>query len=559
MISSNPIVQDFLEICASKGVRQFVFSPGSRNAPLAISLFNDNRFGCRVVADERSAGFIALGMALQSGETVGVCCTSGSAVLNYAPAIAEAYYQNVPLLVVSADRPEELINQGEGQSIVQPDVFKNIINASYHLPLETSSESEEARVQMELNEAIDKTHFPFKGPVHLNMQFAEPFYGTVEQSVRKTEITNSNKETNGLEESLKNTLLSDWNKAGKKLILCGQMDKDDKLSNILEQLSEDKSVVVLVENTSNLVHKNFCHCIDRLITSIKPEELEQFKPDLLLTIGGAIISKKIKVLLRSLDIPTHWDVTESRMHYDTFQKLTRPLTVSPKTLFKELLKQERNSSSGYFSLWKTRDYLTQDKHFNYLNEALYSDLKVFDLIQDSIPDNTVLHMANSSVVRYMQLFDPQKNILYQSNRGVSGIDGSTSTALGYSLLSDKVNVLLTGDISFFYDSNALWNKYLHSKFKIILINNGGGGIFRFIQGPSSTNILEDFFEAGQDLSADKICETFGVKYYQSNNLEDLEDSLRDLLLFDESPALLEIKTPSELNPEVLQNYFKTLQ
>lgn len=558
MTSANKIVQTFVELCAAKGVRHFVFSPGSRNAPLAIALFGDARFTCKVVPDERSAGFIALGMALELDQTVGVCCTSGSAVLNYAPAVAEAFYQNVPLLVVSADRPEEFIHQGEGQSINQKNVFANHIKTSVHLPKQVVSKDDVWFVERQINEALNAAQHGGKGPVHINFPFAEPLY----EVQNKADVSPKLIDHIAVEQVLTDDALTElhkaWQNAPKKLILCGQMPKNERLNYLLEQLSEDKSVAILVENTSNLVHKNFSHCIDRLITTISEKELEKFTPDILVTIGDAIISKKIKAMLRKLPLAEHWDIHPHRAHYDTYQKLTKNIQVKPEYFFKSLLELPKNSKGTFFSTWKTKDYLTQEKHFHYLDACTFSDLKAFSLIADYLPEHSAVHMGNSSVVRYMQLFDPINNITYYSNRGVSGIDGSTSTALGVSLVNDKTNILITGDISFFYDSNALWNKYLHPKFKIILINNGGGGIFRIIDGPNSTDILEEFFESKQDYNVSKLCETFGLSYFYAEGEADLAQSLEAFLLHEDKPALIEIKTPGEQNAQVLKDYFKSL-
>jgi 2-succinyl-5-enolpyruvyl-6-hydroxy-3-cyclohexene-1-carboxylate synthase len=556
--SHHKIVKALLEICAAKGVTHFVFSPGSRNAPIAVAVFNDKRFITKVIADERSAGFIAMGMALELGKPVVVCCTSGTAVLNYAPAVAEAHHQNIPLLVISADRPEEFIGQGEGQSINQKNALANFVNGSYHLPRTLIDKEAEWHTERLLNEAVDACYLGKPGPVHINMPFNEPLYGTSEDlAAYHPKIITPLKGSNTLPDSELANLMEVWNGAEKKLILCGQMPNNKRLNHVLNQLADnDPSVVVVAENVSNLQGNRFITCVDRVIESINSQNQEQFTPDILITIGDAVVSKKVKTLLRKMPITHCWDVSENRHHYDTYQQLTHDIHTSPEYLFFEILKHKTVLESNFYSSWKTLDYKNKEAHNSFLSQAPYSDFTSFATVLDFIPEGVALHLSNSSVIRYTQLFDSIKDVVYYSNRGVSGIDGSTSTALGCSLVNHKVNVLITGDVSFFYDSNALWNKYLHSKFKIILINNSGGGIFRIIPGPSDTEILEEFFETKQSYSAEHLCKTFGLEYLFADSIETLEQQMEPFLTSFDAPMLLEIQTPNALNAEVLKDYFK---
>ncbi|MFP5470529.1 MAG: 2-succinyl-5-enolpyruvyl-6-hydroxy-3-cyclohexene-1-carboxylic-acid synthase [Bacteroidia bacterium] len=560
MVSNNPIVKALVEIFAAKGIKHVIFSPGSRNAPIAVSIFNDARFTARVIADERSAGFIALGIALESKQPVVLCCTSGTALLNYAPAVAEAHYQNIPLIVLSADRPEEFIDQGEGQSINQKNVFANYINKSVNLPRAITDNDVQWHVERTINEVVDACYFPKIGPVHINVPFTEPLYQFEEPNQNyQPKIINRTATDVRLSTTEQQRLEQVWKASSKKLIVCGQMPTNKRLNHLLDNLANDTSVVVLAENLSNLYSKRFVSCTDRVIASINNANIDTFAPDLLITIGDAVVSKRIKTMLRNIKPHHHWDVNTNHFHYDTYQSLTESIHVLPEAFFESFSQQVNPQPSDYANKWKTLDYTNQEKHEAFLQSAPYSDFKAFSIIHDFIPEGVALHLSNSSVIRYAQLFDTLKDVSYYSNRGVSGIEGSTSTALGCSLVNDKVNVLITGDISFFYDSNALWNKYLHPKFKIIMINNSGGGIFRYIPGPSDTNILEEFFEAKQNYSAREICHTFGVEHLLANDETSLERQLEVLLTNFERPMLLEVKTPAELNPQVLKDYFNHLK
>jgi 2-succinyl-5-enolpyruvyl-6-hydroxy-3-cyclohexene-1-carboxylate synthase len=206
--------------------------------------------------------------------------------------------------------------------------------------------------------------------------------------------------------------------------------------------------------------------------------------------------------------------------------------------------------------------MCQEKIGSFFQTIPYSDLSVFETILDYIPEDSFLHMGNSSVVRYCQLFDPIKSIHYFSNRGTSGIDGCTSTACGVALMSpSKCNVLITGDVSFFYDSNALWSNHLPANLRIILINNGGGGIFKIIPGPNSTKQSETFFEAKHPFKAEHICKAFGVHYSHAQSIQEVENNMEHFYeqSEDRMPKLIEITTPSELNPIVLKDFFNTIR
>jgi 2-succinyl-5-enolpyruvyl-6-hydroxy-3-cyclohexene-1-carboxylate synthase len=331
----------------------------------------------------------------------------------------------------------------------------------------------------------------------------------------------------------------------------------------LKQLSEDTSVAILVENSSNLVDQNFVHCIDRTLNSIKEEELEAFAPDLLITIGGAVVSKRIKAYLRKYKPKHHYKIGFDFPYMDTYQSLTHTYECEPH-IFMWTLNQLNNDKnvSMFGSKWKQKDYLVQAKLPEFYSDLVYSDLKVFEIILDYLPEMSHLHMANSSVVRYCQLFDPIPSIRYWTNRGTSGIDGSSSTACGAAYITkDELNVLITGDVSFFYDSNAFWNQHLTSNLRIIMINNSGGGIFKIIPGPASSNQLDHYFVAEHNYSAEYICKAFGIEYMKANSIEDIEEQMEEFYQINEDgrPILMEIFTPSDINHLLLQDYFAELK
>lgn len=536
-----------------------VLSPGSRNAPLTISFDQHVEIECISVPDERSAGFFAVGMAMATREPVAICCTSGSASLNYAPAIAEAYYQRIPLLVLTADRPVEWIDQGDGQTIVQRDVYKNFIRGSFEIPQETEHPDEVWSSGRIVNEAIDRCRFPVAGPVHINIPLRESLYGQSDQAQNPKHISN----TIGnrmLDDSQLDALAENWNGHSKVLILCGQMVPNDRLQKALEILSDHPSVAILTETTANLSHHQFNSCIDRLISGFSEEDKANFRPTLLVTVGHAIVSKKVKAYLREYKPDEHWHVSEFDSHLDTFQSLTKSVICKPHQFFHGIKERIVSTSSGYKTLWKGRDLSMESKHLDFLDNAPFGDLKAYHTILDFIPDNSILHMANSTAVRYVQLFNQIKTMEYYANRGTSGIDGSTSTAAGMASIADKITTLVTGDMSFFYDSNAFWNNHLTGNFRVIILNNGGGGIFRIIPGPDTTGQLEKYFETEQNMTAEHIAKQFNLNYSCASDNETLESILANFFLPTDNnrPSILEIFTPKLENGTILRSYFDHL-
>lgn len=561
MITTNKTgISEFIQSCIDNGLHHVVCSPGSRNAPLVISFDEHPDIETYVIHDERSAGFYALGLAQELDCPVAVVCTSGSAVLNYYPAVAEAFYQSVPLVVISADRPEEWVDHGDGQTIRQEQVLKNHVKGFYSVNEFCNSNEEHAKLRNGINDMFELCNGLWKGPVHFNCPLTEPLYGTVDIDIKQNHRTRNIEITRLTVDQQK--LISDtWSSCKRKLILCGQMKPDKKLTLELSQLCNDSSVAVLVENTSNQVDRRFIHCIDRTLATISPDEIKDFQPELLITLGDAVISKRIKKFLRDSDVKAHWKIGFSFPEMDTYRHLSETFKVLPVDFIRELNSfSDKPAPSNFGSKWKQKDLMASDKIPRIMEKMPYSDLKVFDLLLDYIPEESYLHMSNSSVVRYCQLFNPVSSINYFANRGTSGIDGSTSTACGVALASPgKLNVLITGDVSFFYDSNALWSKYLGDNLRIVMINNGGGGIFRIIDGPSSSNQLEKYFEARHSHSAEHICKAFNVNYSSVSNMTDIEKELQQFFLKDDNgPKLLEINTSAEDNDQVLKDFFKLL-
>jgi len=546
-----PLAQSIIQICLDKGIKNIVISPGSRNAPLTIGFVNNPEFNCYSIADERCAGFFALGIAQQTQKPVAVVCTSGSALLNYYPAFAEAFYSQIPLIVISADRPQSKIDIGDGQTIRQENVFKNHSLYNANLIEEVSVEND-----LKINHAINRA-FAKKGPVHINAPFEEPLYQT--GSKLDVDVTISalprEKKKISIDDIIEFTNI--WNASKKKLILVGENRPNEIDAEIIDLLANDNSVVVMTETTSNLHHPSFLNNIDTIITPFSKKEFKNFQPDILITFGGMVVSKRIKAFLRGYKPKHHWHIDQLR-GYDTFGGLTKHFKVKPNLFFNQFLRFTIPIRSNYRSTFDKIATLRKLKHRDYLDKIPFSDFKVFGEVIPSLPEDCMLHLGNSSAIRYAQLFDINPSIQVFCNRGTSGIDGSTSTAIGAAVANKKQTVLITGDIGFLYDSNALWNEYTPKNFKIILINNGGGGIFRILPGHEETPVFNKFFETSHCLTAEPLAKMYGFEYSIASDETSLANNLKTFYAQNEKPGILEIFTPTRENDKILLQYFREL-
>tara|TARA_R110002096_G_scaffold132768_3_gene283279 strand:+ start:42582 stop:44267 length:1686 start_codon:yes stop_codon:yes gene_type:complete len=533
---------------------QIVISPGSRNAPIITALANDPDYNCISVPDERTAGFTALGKCMASKKPVAVVCSSGSALANYYPAVTEAYYQKLPLVILSADRPLEWIDQGIGQTIRQDNIFENHIQYSANLLGEPKDELTKNYNQRQINQALLATK---DGPVHINIPFSEPLYESVsnpEERIRFIEKVDVKRQLDAKNWA---PLYNKWNKSPKILVLAGQLDFKPELIKSIESLHNKSPFLIFSETLSNLHCTNSISSIDRLINTISEDQKKLLKPDILITIGGEIVSKMVKKLLRNPEIE-HWLVSESPEIKDSFLNLNKLIPLSPQEFFEGMLLGLSEKKAEYPKTWLNLDKIKSRKHQEFMAQSSYSDLQVVGELLHHLPKNSVLHTANSASVRYTQLFDQDPSIEHFANRGTSGIDGCSSTSLGFASMTDKIVTLLSGDIAFMYDSNAFWNNELKGNLRLLVINNNGGNIFRIIKGPKKDGNFEKFQETNHLQSAESIALRYSLSYQKAHDLIELKKELKTFYEPSERPKVLEVFTPRIESPEILQDYFRFL-
>lgn len=546
------------DLLTSHGIEDVVISPGSRNTPLVLAIDANASIRKRVVIDERIAGFVALGLALSSGRTVGLVCTSGSALLNYSPAIAEAYYQGVPLVVISADRPMQWIDQDDSQTIRQFEALGNFVKKSYDLP-----EFVEGDVEMTwyanrvINDALLTSNEGRKGPVHINVQLNQPLserVAVVENSERVVRSLRLNRQID-VEEM---EILAEMLNKKKVLIVGGFNRQDDELSAVINRLSERKNIVVLTETISNVVGKKIISTIDRVIAPLSNEELSELRADIVITFGGALVSRYVKQFLRTFHPERHFSIGYNHTTVDCFRALTDKVELSAREFFGQLEQNLRTKTPevDYNHNWQTFVARSAETHDKFISECPWSDLKAFSIIRDAVRVGRKHHivLSNGTPIRYHQLFDNFGKGYCYCNRGVSGIDGCTSTSIGIANgLDDAGTLLISGDMSFSYDVGALSVDFIPDNFKIIVINNSGGGIFRFISSTASLSQLDKYFAVKPQLPLQKLAEAYNFKYYKAVDESELIGCISEFLC-STTKSILEVVTPPEVSGELLRQY-----
>lgn len=552
MYSDKKNILQLVALLKAHGIRNVVLCPGSRNTPLIHTFANHQFFTCHSVTDERSAGFFALGLALSTGKPAAVCCTSGTAVLNLHPAIAEAYYQQIPLVVISADRPSAWIGQMDGQTLPQPNVFGSLSKCSVTLP-EIRSEEDEWYCNRLINEALLELHHHGKGPVHINVPISEPLFQFTTEELPEVRVITRYQGLNVYDLKY-DDLISRLNAYSKRMMLVGQMNLIYLFERkICKQLY--KHFAWLTEHTSNqtipgIPVKNF----DSILQSLPEEEQVKLIPDIVITYGGHIISKRLKQLLRKHPPKEHWHVSADGKIADTFCSLTTVIEMDPFEFLEKIAFLMENKNVEYPKHWEYYSKKLEEPDFD------YSQMAAIGKVLKSIPADAVLHLGNSSTVRYAQLYKIPDTVEVCCNRGTSGIEGTLSTALGYAWASDKLNFILIGDLSFFYDMNALWMNQFRGNVRILLLNNSGGEIFESLPGLEMEKRTQRFVTATHSTKAEAWAKERGFDYQAVHSLEEMEQFMPAFMQIEQNikPQFMEVFTNKSEDIRLLKEYYQNL-
>lgn len=557
------IINDLVERCAEKGIRHAVLCPGSRSAPLTLAFARNKKIKCWTFSDERSAAFIGMGMAQQTKTPVALVCTSGSAAYNFSPAIAEAWFQQIPLIIFTADRPKEWIDQFDGQTIRQTELYGRHVKKYVELPQDYTHPDSEWYANRMVNEVINLAQSGQKGPVHINAPFREPLYPSGnENSKRKTgrviesrmgESTLSSKEWIGIKQALTS--------CKKILVVAGQNDDDPELTNALTAFHSVHSWPFVGDVLGNLHSLPFyCQHADTFLGHVSENLKQLLQPDLLITFGKSLIAKNLKLYLRTYKPKQHWHLQPSGDTADTFQSLTKVIAVSPPHFFDQLKKislPPQKTWRTYEEIWMNLERKAKEEIEEFFQTRRPGEFSLVKQVIEALPAPCNLHLANSMTVRYANhigLTAAQKKVSVFSNRGTSGIDGCSSTAVGHALTSKIPNVLITGDLAFFYDRNAFWHNYALPNLFVIVLNNHGGIIFNLIDGPSGLPEAEEFFITRQQLNAKSLASEFGFTY--------MEASRADLAAFfkiKKNVKILETESSQSINKKIFEEFKKHIK
>ncbi|WP_460557257.1 2-succinyl-5-enolpyruvyl-6-hydroxy-3-cyclohexene-1-carboxylic-acid synthase [Hymenobacter daeguensis] len=556
-------VYNIAEICARHGITDVVLSPGSRSAPLTLAFARHPDLTVRVVPDERAAAFIGLGIAQAQRRAVALVCTSGTAGLNYAPAVAEAFFQQIPLVIFTADRPPEWIDQLDGQTIRQRNLYGAHAKGAFEFPVDTAHADAKWHSARIVNEAINLAQAAPAGPVQVNVPLREPFYPKAGEEIRyeqEVKIVHEHTSNATLAPAEILDLRQQLRSVGKVVVVAGQQADSPGLLAALDAFARARQVPVVGDVIANVGEVADARLQDVFLAGLGKEARSTLKPDLLITFGQSLISKSLKLFLRDAAPAQHWHLQATGDAADTFRSLTRVVRVAPAVFFQQLSESTTLGEVPEHTVaWQQADAQATAFLGRFFTDAAqpFNEFSAFRHALAALPETTALHLANSMAVRYANILGiPQgRQIEVFANRGTSGIDGCNSTAVGAALAQpERPVVLLTGDVAFFYDRNAFWHNYPVPNLRVVLFNNHGGGIFRLIDGPRQQPELDEFFETRQLLTAENTARDFGLRYLPVSSFAELEAALPVFFAAETGAAILEVFTDSKTNAAFFEQY-----
>lgn len=561
MYSNKENVNILTSLLLEYGVSDAVVCPGSRNAPIVHNLSVCEAIRCRPVTDERSAAFYALGLAIATRRPTVVCVTSGSALLNVMPAVAEAAYQHVPLVVISADRPQQWIDQLDGQTIPQSDALGHFVRKAVQLP-EPHNDEERWLCRRLVNEAMHLATCRQGAPVHINVPISEPLFEfDTEQLPQLSRFNNIKRAT--IKDASKD-MPDAFHDATRPMIVIGQLAHGTVSHETIRSLSE--KYVVMSEPLSNPSYMtiHFDEAIRYIVSdnsSINDNEDDKtaYYPDYVIYVGDTLVSKPARRFLRNAKAPSCLITPDVADIHDPLMTLTDIVecdTDSINALLASLCDApDTDERCRFHDRWQS--FLDAYAAHADAYAPEYSQMATVKYFEEQLADLDIdicVHYANSSAVRLACIYAQH---YVWCNRGVNGIEGSLSTAAGFSLATHDMTVCVIGDLSFFYDQNALWNSNLRGNLRIILLNNRGGGIFRQLPGLSDSPAADDLVMASHENTAQGICTQNDIGYMSAKNMDEMQIGVVTLLTREsERPMLLEVFTDSNDDVKALEKYFK---
>ncbi len=569
--TANRYVRILLDVIMGHGVKQIIISPGSRNTPVIIGAAARDGLEKHVVTDERTAAFMALGMALVSKEPVALCCTSGTALYNYAPAIAEAFYQCVPLIVITADRPAQWIDQDDSQTLRQSGALSHVVKAECDIPSFSFSTSKCANpefgsevdwfVNRKINEMMICALDGKKGPVHINIQLDNPLGAMVSKRSTKSDAARIIK-TEDSSKMLAPELVKELAKkmAYKRvMVVAGFMQPDARTQKAVKAFCNLYNVTAMAELCSNLNLEAQYYVIDNVLCRQDVKDDASLRPDIVISIGGALVSRMLKEYLRGIDGLEHWSLADSSPGIDCFQHKSLAIDCDPATFFTAITSyihknelpfcRAKNYNESYNFAWFCARSKSKSEILTPVrSRKQLTDLEAFKILDSGLNRSLNVFLSNGTPIRYAQLTLNSKVHAYYGCRGVSGIEGTSATALGCAMAYGDTTLLITGDMSFAYNPQIL-GIGKGSRLNIIVINNGGGGIFRFIRTTRELPMREEYFCAAPQLPLEGLAHAYGWDYWRVETGTQLRRAI--CAMQTRTNMLLEIVTDPDRSPEAL--------
>ena len=553
MYSNIKSVQLLVAALKEKGIKNIVISAGTSHDAIIRSIEEDGFFNTYNVVDERSASFFALGIIQETSMPVAIICTSGTATSNYMSGVTEAYKRKMPLIVITADKNPYYLNQLEEQMIDQVGLFDTNTKYNNTLPI-VRDKKDEWYCQRIINEALLELDHHGKGPIHINIPIEDGMF-----AIDNTFTTQELPKFNLIDRIDSSSDESKWKEKfemlqGKKvLIILGQEDycKNKKREKLISSIFDKYNCIFAVDKLSNL------HCNGTLEVTRATKQMadngtmNNVIPDVVISLGGNN-TLDIKFACReNCNTKFAWLVSEEGIVQDFYRKLSTIFECSIDKFLEEMNKYGMDNSNSYYD-----DWVAEDKKYKEQPNLEYSNLYVVKELMKNIPKESKLNLANSTTIRIAQYFDLDKSIPIYCNRGVNGIDGSMSTFIGQAAVSDKLNFLIIGDLSFFYDMNALWNRYVGKNVRIMLNNNSGASLFHFNQGLKKFPTLNENVAAEHDAIAKGWVESRGFNYLSASNKEEFDNALKKFITKDsEKPIFFEVFTKKEDDARIQHEFY----
>lgn len=552
MYTAHKHLQILIALLKKHGVTHLVLSPGARSIPFVRSVEIDPDFTCYSVVDERSAAFFAMGLAQELNQPVGLACTSSTATCNYYSAVVEAYFQQVPLVLLTFDRDQYLLGQMENQMIEQKGMYGIYCQTSITIP-NVKDSHDFGYCQRIINEALlEMTHHGGK-PVQINIPIFSPDAFNVKQlpEVKKIERLIAGTQSKEWEEKKENI-------CSKKKILfvfgqgkCLTQEEEQALNVFCEQYD----CVIATEHMSN-VHNKYTLLTYGLAETISDGKFSEYMPDLLISYGGNV-SGRLKDLFRTRPNQVeHWSIREDGKLVDIFKNLS---VIYESTLLYFLhyfsdTDTENSNAHEYYKIW---EHGVSDAK---VRNVKFSNFYVAQKIAENVQPNSIVHTGILNSTRHMNFFELDNSIEYYSNIGAFGIDGTLSTFLGQSVATDKMCYLLLGDLSFLYDMNSVSIRHLRGNVRIIVVNNGGGGEFHYIMGKERIPTIDKHISAGHHHSIQGWVESLGFAFYSAHGKEEFDQQFERFMQYDgEVPAVIEVFTDMEEDAQITKQVIAELR